>query len=74
MTPALFWGALTSIGSRVDRDQGQLRWGSRERTSYRPRCFQRFMFVLRCSTKILSKDEAGDVMAINETSHVEGGV
>jgi hypothetical protein len=25
-------GALTSIGSRVDRDQGQLRWGSRERT------------------------------------------
>jgi hypothetical protein len=32
MTPALFLGALTSIQSRVDRDQGQLQWGTREWT------------------------------------------
>lgn len=43
MTPALFLGALTSIQSRVDRDQGQLQWGTRGWTSYRHRDSQRFV-------------------------------
>jgi len=77
MTPALFWGALTSIGSRVDRDQGQqLLWGLREWTSCRRICSQRFVSVsVYCNAqRMLLKDEAADVMAIDETGHVEGGV
>ena len=74
MTPALFSGALTSIGVRVDRDQGQLRRGSRANG----RLIVRIVLSALCqycdAQRMLLINEAGNVMAINETGRVEGGV
>lgn len=50
MTPALFLGALTSIQSRVDRDQGQLQWGTREWTLSSEVFSALCSLVLNCST------------------------
>lgn len=52
MTPALFSGALTSIGVRVDRDQGQLQRGSRDGRLI-VRDVLSALCVLRCSTNTI---------------------